>query len=162
MRAAFVCSHMYSKEEISKTKTAFWTLFGQYMKPVPSSWKEKVNWLNYNTGIKDIYFRMDADTKTASIGIELRHADGEMRHLLFAHFTQLKKILETAIGETWQWQQDKENEHGQLVSFIGIQLSGVNVMQKQNWSKIISFLKPRIISLDDFWGNVKDGVEMGL
>jgi len=47
-----------------------------------------------------------------------------------------------------------------LVSFIGIQLAGVNVMQKQNWSKIISFLKPRLIALDAFWGDVKDGVEM--
>jgi len=135
-------------------------MFGQYMKPIPSTWKEKVNWLNYKTGVKDVYFRMDADAKTASIGIELRHADVDMRHLVFEHFIQLKKILETATGETWQWLQDKENEHGQFVSYIGIQLAGVNVMEKQNWSKIISFLKPRIIALDAFWGDVKDGVEM--
>ncbi len=134
-------------------------MFGQYMKPVPSSWKEKVNWLNYKTGVKDVYFRMDADNASASIGIELRHSDTMIRYKVYDHFTQLKKMLETTTGETWQWQQDKENEHGQLVSFIGIQLAGVNVMQKQNWSKIVSFLKPRIISLDDFWGNVKDGFD---
>ncbi|HSC52154.1 MAG TPA: DUF4268 domain-containing protein [Phnomibacter sp.] len=151
---------MYSKEETTKTKAAFWTMFGQYMKPVPSSWKEKVNWLNYKTGIKDIYFKMDADTKKAIVGIELRHADDGIRHLVFEHFTQLKKLLEAATGETWQWQQDKENEQGVMVSFIGVEIEGVNIMQKQNWSKIISFLKPRIIALDAFWGDTKDGVEM--
>ena len=151
---------MYSKEETAKMKTAFWTQFGQYMKPVPSSWKEKVNWLNYKTGIKDIYFRMDANTQSATIGIELRHADDDMRHLVFDHFTQLKKMLEATTGEVWQWQQDKENEMGYAISFIGIEIAGVNIMQKQGWSKIISFLKPRIIALDAFWGDVKDGVEM--
>jgi hypothetical protein len=151
---------MYSKEEISKTKTAFWTMFGRYMKPVPSSWKDKVNWLNYKTGIKDVFFSMDADNESASIGIELRHPNEMTRKKLFEHFQRLQKILEESTGETWQWQQDVANEHGQMISSISIALQDVNILDKASWPVIISFLKPRIIALDAFWGDVKDGVEM--
>ncbi|MGZ8552516.1 MAG: DUF4268 domain-containing protein, partial [Chitinophagaceae bacterium] len=65
---------MYSKQEASLLRKRFWTQFGQYMRPLPGADGETVNWLNYKTGIKDLYFRMDADSKQATIAIELRHA----------------------------------------------------------------------------------------
>ena len=66
---------MYSKQEASQLRQAFWTAFGQYMLPVPSGEGEKVNWTNYKTGEKDLYFRMNADNKQATIAIELTHKD---------------------------------------------------------------------------------------
>jgi hypothetical protein len=41
---------MYTKQEISKQKQAFWTAFGKYMKPVLSADGEEISWLNYKTG----------------------------------------------------------------------------------------------------------------
>jgi hypothetical protein len=32
-------------------------------------------------------------------------------------------------------------------------------MEEGDWPAIISFLKPRIIALDEFWENVKPGFE---
>jgi hypothetical protein len=32
-------------------------------------------------------------------------------------------------------------------------------MNEEYWPEIISFLKPRIIGLDDFWDRVKPGFE---
>ena len=60
---------MYSKKEISLTRQEFWTAFGQYMAPIPSAGGEKINWINYKTGVKHIYFKMEADQKFASIGL---------------------------------------------------------------------------------------------
>ena len=54
---------MYSKHEASQLRQEFWTPFGRYMQPVLSSEGERVNWINYKTGAKHIYFRMDAGTK---------------------------------------------------------------------------------------------------
>src|SRR6478609_11755981 len=51
---------MYSKKEAGELKQEFWTKFGQYMNPIPSSDYEQVNWINYKTGEKDIFIRMHA------------------------------------------------------------------------------------------------------
>ena len=68
---------MYSKEQISKLKTQFWTNFGQYMKPVPGASGMPVNWINYKTGIRHIHFKMDADNTKAVIAIEISHPKEE-------------------------------------------------------------------------------------
>ena len=52
-----------------------------------------------------------------------------------------------------------ENEVGQPISKIEYVLEGVNVLDSNDWPSIISFLKPRIIALDDFWDQVKPGFE---
>ena len=69
------------------------------MAPVLSAEGEKVNWVNYKTGEKDIYFRMQADNKTASIAIELTHKDAGIQQLYFEQFAELKKLLEESLGE---------------------------------------------------------------
>src|SRR5690606_40670888 len=48
---------MYSKEEAKRLKERFWTNFGQFMSLVPNEEGVKVNWVNYKTGIKHLYFR---------------------------------------------------------------------------------------------------------
>ena len=150
---------MYSRAETSKIRTDFWITFGQYMKPVPNAQGRRINWPNYRTGVKDIYFRMRAEREFASVGIELGHADEEMQELFFDQFAQLKKLLVASVGEEWDWKLHAKNEHGQTISKIEKVLPGVNVMDQSDWPKIISFLKPSIIALDEFWDNVKPGFE---
>ena len=81
---------------------AFWTALGQYMSPVLSAEGEKVNWINYKTGEKNIRFAMQADQQYAKIGIELSHKDTAQQNEYFEKFSQLKKRLEEATGEHWQ------------------------------------------------------------
>jgi hypothetical protein len=150
---------MYSRAEASKVRTEFWIAFGQYMKPVPNAQGRKINWPNYRTGIKDIYFRMRAERDYASIGIELGHADVELQELFFDQFKELKNLLQSSLQEEWEWKLHAQNDMGQTVSKIEKILHGINVMEKEDWPKIITFLKPRIIALDEFWDNVKPGFE---
>ena len=150
---------MYSRSEASKIRTEFWITFGQYMKPVPNAQGRRINWPNYRTGVKDIYFRMKAERDFASVGIELGHADEEMQELFFDQFDQVRKILLASVGEEWDWKLHAKNEMGQTVTRIEKVLTGVNVMEPEDWPKIISFLKPRIIALDEFWDQVKPGFE---
>lgn len=150
---------MYTRSETSKIKTEFWIAFGQYMKPVPNAQGRKINWPNYRTGIKDIYFRMRAEREFASIGIELGHHDLELQELFFDQFKELKNLLKSSLKEDWDWKLHSQNDFGQTVTKIEKILPSVNVLDQQDWSKIISFLKPRIIALDEFWDNVKPGFE---
>ncbi len=147
---------MYTKQEISKQKQAFWTTFGRYMKPVLSADGEEISWLNYKTGNKHVHFKMDADSKQAWIAIEVQHPDQDKQATYFDRLVQLKKIFEDTVEEQdWTWVQDTSDEQGRTISIIQKQLPGVNLFKNEDWPAIISFLKPRIIALDAFWSVVR-------
>lgn len=147
---------MYSRQETSVIRKKFWTSFGQYMKPINSASGEKVNWLNYKTGITHLYFRMDLDNSLASVAIELRHPDSDEQQQCFEQLQQFKKMLEETVGEEWKWQLHYSDADGNTFSRIVITLDDVNIFNTDDWPSIISFFKPRIIALDEFWNVVKD------
>ena len=136
-------------------KQEFWTAFGKYMSPVLSADGEKINWINYKTGEKDIYFRMDADSKMASIGIEIAHKDLDLQDLYYEQLCQVKHLLFEALQEVWIWQSQTSNEYGQRTSRVYIEEQNVNIFNKADWAALISFFKPRIIALDEFWSTAK-------
>ena len=150
---------MYSKHETHKSKQEFWTAFGKYMQPVLSSEGIKINWVNYKTGIKDIRFAMDVNNQSAFIGIIITGKNEAVRQEYYHHFERLKKVLENEIGENLNWQKSFVNEFGMPESLISTQIEGVSIMQKSDWPAIISFFKPRIISLDAFWSLAKVSFE---
>ncbi|MDO6434469.1 DUF4268 domain-containing protein [Flavitalea sp. BT771] len=147
---------MYTKQEISRQKQAFWTAFGRYMKPVLSTDGEVISWLNYKTGNKHVQFKMDADSRQAQIAVILHHSDPDRQRLYFDGFSRLKDIFEEELQEKdWSWLREVTDEHGKTVSVVQKTLTGVNIFKNEDWSAIISFLKPRIIALDSFWGMVR-------
>jgi hypothetical protein len=150
---------MYSKDQASQLKQAFWTAFGQYMGPVLSAEGLRTNWINYKTGVKHIYFKMQADTRSASISIDINHLDIELQQLFFEQFTTYKTMLHSTLDEEWQWTLHSTDEYGKTVSRIYTELSPVSIFQKEDWPKLISFFKPRIIALDEFWSDVKVAFE---
>jgi len=150
---------MYSKQEASQLRKKFWTSFGQYMRPLPNADGEPVNWLNYKTGIKHLYFRMDAGKDKATIAIELCHPDPSVQRHYFEKCRSLEKLLHQTLGENWEWQLHISDEEGKLISRIGTQLKNVNIFDDKEWPAIISFLKPRMLALDSFWSIVKDAFD---
>jgi hypothetical protein len=146
---------LYSKDEASQLKQAFWTIFGQYISPRLSAEGLKVNWVNYKTGIKYLYFKMEADKRLASIAIEIAHPDAGIQELFFEQFKELKILLRSALNEDWDWQLNAPGDNGKHVSRIFKQIDGVSIFNKNDWPALISFFKPRIIALDEFWSDVK-------
>src|SRR5689334_3229582 len=105
---------MYSKQQASQLRQEFWTAFGRYMQPVLSAEGEKINWINYKTGIRHIFFRMHA-AKGASIGIEITHPDAGIQLEYFEKFLQLKKIFADVMGEEWTWARADADENGKII-----------------------------------------------
>jgi len=150
---------MYTREESSRLRQEFWTTFGRYMNPIPSSEGNKVNWINYHTGVREVYFRMDADGHEASIAITIEHREVAMQELYFDQFAELKALLGTELQEEWTWQLHDTRDPDRAISRIYKTLPNVSVYNKAHWPDLISFLKPRIIALDRFWENAKYGFE---
>lgn len=146
---------MYSKEEASKLRQQFWIAFGKYMKPIPSADGLPINWVNYKTGVKNVFFKMNADQRKTTISIEITHQDEETRAIYFEQFKALKLLFSYAVNEEWVWEKSILNEYGIPFAQISISLTGISIFNQKNWPEIISFLKPRILALDQFWVDVK-------
>ena len=146
---------MYSKEEASKLRQQFWIAFGKYMKPIPSADGLPINWVNYKTSVKNVFFKMNADQRKTTISIEITHQDEETRAIYFEQFKALKLLFSDAVNEDWAWEQSVLNEYGIPFAQISISLTGISIFNQKNWPEIISFLKPRILALDQFWVDVK-------
>ena len=151
---------MYNQQEASSLRHKFWISFGRYIAPVPSSTGERINWLNYRTGIKFINFRMDCINRSAYVSIEISGKDVAERALYFNHFNTFRKALEEILGEKWNWEPTARTEHNNLIARIYMALDNVDVYNENEWPRIISFLKQRIIALDKFWNEYKDIFDM--
>lgn len=151
---------MYSKHEKSKLSEAFWTAFGKYLAPQEGAAGEKVNWINYKTGVRYMTFNMDVNDATAVIKIVLQHPVEEDRSQAWEQLLALKKLLSELTGEEWHWDQYYEEEYGRHQSIVYQKIEGVNLYDQGRWPEIISFFKPRIIALDRFWAEVKINFEI--
>lgn len=130
------------------------------MGPVLSADGLRVNWINYKTGVKHIFFKMQADNKHATIAIELSHPDIELQQLFFEQFEGYKAMLHNTLGEDWEWQLHVADDYGKIISRIYAELRPVSIFQKEDWPNLISFFKPRIIALDEFWSMAKPAFEV--
>lgn len=146
---------MYSKDEASQLRQAFWTTFGQYISPQLSAEGLRINWVNYKTGVKHLFFKMQADKRSASIAIEIAHPDPGLQELFFEQFVEYKNVFHTTVNETWEWQLYGKEENRRKVSLIIKELADVSIFNKNDWPALISFFKPRIIALDEFWSDAK-------
>ncbi|HEX2609242.1 MAG TPA: DUF4268 domain-containing protein [Flavisolibacter sp.] len=150
---------MYSKQEASQMRQEFWTAFGQYMSPLLSAEGEKVSWVNYKTGEKDISFRLQADAKMAIIALELSHKDLDWQQLYFDQLKALEGIWKQEAGEGWKWQEQVSDDYGRTISRVYKEIEGVNLFDRQCWPRLISFFKQELLSLDRFWSQAKYSFE---
>jgi hypothetical protein len=146
---------MYSKDEASKIRQSFWTTFGQYIAPQLSADGVKINWINYKTGIRNVFFRMDAENRSASISIVINHPDAGIQELFYEQFLELKTVFNSYVEEEWIWSPLEYDMNGRVISRIYKEIKGASIFNTNDWPKLISFFKPRIIALDDFWSVAK-------
>lgn len=116
-------------------------------------------WVNYKTGVKDVYFRLKLDKSTAQVSIELQQKDEGIRELYYQQFEELKKVFTDIVGE-WNWESNviyQTNLGNYLeLSSISISLNGVNLYNKETWQKTFHFFEEHIVKLDEFWADFNE------
>ena len=142
---------MYGKEEAKQLKRDFWTSFGIYMKKHNLTYGRKINWVNYKTKIKDVYFRLNVDNKEAIFAIELQHQDEGIRELFFEQFQELKVVLEENFKHELIWDSKTINYFGIPISKIGCSYQGISVFDKNSWKDTFIFLEENITAIHHFW-----------
>lgn len=143
---------MYSKEEAKSLRKKFWTTFGVYMKKYNKVYGAKIRWVNYNTKVKDIYFRLEVTKHKASFSFDLQHKDEGLRELFYEQFTELKAVITDSFVDELTWEQENETPYG-INSSIYTELEGVSVFNKNDWLTIFPFLERNIVAAHDFWAD---------
>jgi hypothetical protein len=64
-------------------------------------------------------------------------------------------MLHSSLQEDWDWKLHTTNGQGKTISRIFKQIDHVSIFNKNDWPVLISFFKPRIIALDEFWSDAK-------
>lgn len=150
---------MYSDKEASVLKQKFWTRFGQYMAPVPSASGEKVNWINYKTGVRGIRFKAEADDELVYVAAEIVVQDTVLQHHYFDLFHKFAQWRGFLTDSEWKFKKDSPAHTGNSISIICAELQGVNIFREEDWPAMISFIKKHLIVLDDFWNEFKPAFE---
>ena len=141
---------MYSKEETKSLRKEFWTSFGVYMKKYNKVYHGKIRWVNYNTKVKDIYFRLEATKKKAYFSFDLQHRDEGLRELFYEQFTELKAVITDSFTDELTWNPEYETPYG-VSARIYTELEGVSIFNKNDWHSIFPFLERNIVAAHDFW-----------
>lgn len=150
---------MYSREEASQIRKTFWTTFGKYIRPIPSADGMKVNWVNYKTGYRGMYFRMDADKKRAIVAVTFEQKDPVLRELFYEQMLELQSYFHNTVEEEWIWEANATDSKGKTYSQVYTKLENVSVFKESDWPELITFFKNRMIALDDFWSMAKHHFE---
>lgn len=147
---------MLKKEELRELRQGFWEAFDAHNKKVRSSNNRKLNWAQYKSGIKDIYFRLDFDTKEAYLAIDLQMRDAAVRELVWDQFMETEKLLKTFVGEDIEHQCNLITKEGLEIHRMKWSLQGVSITNKADYPKVIGFLSEKIRGLDAFWYEFSD------
>lgn len=147
---------MLSREEQKKINTEFWNGFKEFMKKSKSSNGKRINWLSYPSDVKDVYIRLAADTKNASLFMDIQPKDDGVRAIAWEQMTELKKIMEVSMGFTGVWDEHFTLADGRVISRISWTLRDVNYLKIEDREKIYQFLKDTITAFDGFYQEFKD------
>lgn len=141
---------MFSKEEIKENRIAFWTKLEGQLSKKKSVEGSKINWMSYPTGVKHLYFRMEADEEAVRLVIDLQFPDAGIREIYYEQFLEFQNILEERF-KSMEWIKEHEHWNGKTVSRISIERRDVTINELGDWDKMHLFLKLNFVKLDAFW-----------
>jgi hypothetical protein len=127
---------MFSDAEASALRQKFWTRFGQYMSPVTSAEGEKINWINYRTGVKNIKWKMETLNREASVSVIIS-GNEVLKDRFLQIFDQVKYIRENDMILEKDFMEHNSNNLYRLTK----KLPGISVLDESKWPDLIIFFK---------------------
>jgi hypothetical protein len=152
---------MFSKEEAKEIREEFWDQFRRMSagkrvrKNLPGSW------MLSNTGIKALNLRFHVDREVAQVGIDLETRNMDKRIELFEKLESVKNLLEKAMELPMIWELEYIRENGKSVSRIYLELLGVDIYNRDTWSRAHQFMYSNMMKLETFYIEYRDYFKYG-
>ena len=146
---------MFSRDEARAWNERFFTLYGTYMRRHQPQAEGARQWLNYRTGVKNLFFRIEATGKEALAAIDIQHADEGIRQLFFDQFLEFRKALESHTGPLI-WDTSYTLPNGRLIARIYQKQEGVSLYSEEDWHRIFPFFEQYLLGFDAFWADFRE------
>lgn len=150
---------MYSKEEIKQLKKEFWEGYGTYCSQIPALKKRKSKFMLYNTKMKGVELKFDANREGAFVILEINHADESKRFELFEKFEKYKSILEKDFPEGLIWDFTFVRDCGTEVCRIYTKKEGIDIHRRIQWMEFYKFMVEEMLKLEKAFRMVKEVIE---
>ena len=141
---------MWTKEEAKENKIAFWTKLENQLSKKRNAHGSKIDWMSYPTGVKHLYFRMEANEESVKLVIDMQFPDDGVREVYYEQFQEFQNILESEF-KSLEWIKEHEHWNGKTISRISMEKNEVNINRQSDWDKMHLFLKLNFVKLDNFW-----------
>jgi len=147
---------MFTKEEEKQIRFDFWSELNDQLDQVRGVNGNKVNWTNFNTHIRHLYFRMEADQQGTRLCIDLQFPDESIRSLFYEQFTEFEQKLSDHFGDLLIWTPRFDHTNGKEIARIAISLDGPNLFKREDWPAMHTFLVDNFKKLERFWSDFSE------
>ena len=150
---------MYTKEEIKELKKEFWEGFGTYCSQIPALKKRKSKFMLYNTKMKGVELKFDANREGAFVILEFNHSSETDRLSKYEQFERYKVLMEEEFPEGLIWDFAYRLETGNEVCRIYSQKTGIDIHRRIQWMDFYRFMAEEMLKLERAFREVKDVIE---
>ncbi|CAL2078637.1 conserved protein of unknown function [Tenacibaculum sp. 190524A02b] len=145
---------MFSKEESARLRKEFWTSFGK-------SFPRK--WLLYNTKIKGIAFKFQADRKKASVCLDFEHPEEIANELLYDQLLSLKNILEQEFLPEVIFDDNFELDNRKIIRRIYVPFDKkFSIHNKNTWRDCYEFFVEHMNQFELFFYEYEDFIKQAI
>ncbi len=139
---------MYSREELKNLKLEFWESFAAFCEVQPYLRRRRKIWTLYNTKVKGVELKFDANRQGAYVILEVNHKNEDARLEMFERLTWYKEMLERDFSEELIWNICFIRENGEQVSRIYVAKEGLDLHRREHWGEFFSFMARQMYLLE--------------
>ena len=139
---------MYSKDELKKLKIEFWESFAAYCEVQPYLRRRRKMWTLYNTKVKGVELKFDANRKGAYVILEVNHRQEKERLEMYERLTWYKETLEKDFPDGLIWDCCFVRETGNEVARIYVAKEGLDLHRREHWGDFFSFMARQMYLLE--------------
>ncbi len=147
---------MLSKEAQKEFNQTFWEIFRKRMRNYKSSNGRGINWLNYPSDVKSIFIRLQVDKRIAALNFDVQFKDPEILAIVWEQLHEMKKIMESTMGISGDWQEHNYLENGQRFYRIQWSTDKWNYHKPEDHAEIYAFLESVLLKFDEFYQEFKE------
>ena len=145
---------MFSKEESARLRKEFWTSFGK-------SFPRK--WLLYNTKIKGVAFKFQADRKKASVCLDFEHPEEIANELLYDQLLSLKTILASEYLPEIIFDDNFELDNQKIIRRIHmLHKEKFSIHNKDTWRNCYEFFVTTMTQFELFYYEYEDFIKQAI
>ena len=139
---------MYSKDELKNLKLEFWESFAAFCEVQPNLRGRKKIWTLYDTKVKGVELKFDANRTGAYVILEVNHKREDLRLEMCERLTWDKDTLEQDFPEGLIWDICFVRDTGKEVARIYVAKEGIDFHRKQDWGEFFTFMASQMYILE--------------